>query len=72
MVQSLIQGLIVNVKGGTYALQTQNQEVMDIHTLPTTVNNGWPKVGDHALVMLNGTNQALVMTRFFYSCEQAA
>ena len=72
MVESLIQGLVIGVNGGTYSLQTRGEKVRNVQALSTTVNNGFPKVGDHALVMVNDANQALVITRFFYSGEQAA
>lgn len=71
-VAALLQGIIVTVQGQEYTVRNSLEEEHTVCSTSMTVNNGWPKIGERVLIMVNDQQQALVMTRYWCSHSHAA
>lgn len=69
---SLIQGTILKAQGNEYRVCIPTKGEHTVWSTSLTMNNGWPKVGDHVLIQVNDQQQALVMTRYWCSQSHAA
>lgn len=70
--ESLLQGTIVTIHNHEFTIRTALEIEQAVCVTAKTVNNGWPKVGDHVLIQVNDQQQALVMTRYWCAHSHAA
>ncbi len=70
--ESLLQGTIVAVHGAEHTVRTSLNTEQTVWATSMTVRNGWPKIGDQVLILVNDQQQAKVITRYWCSHSHAA